>query len=403
MDVLLWIVMGTLGLAFAAACGHAQLSRRWRKTNAGVRPLTYYERVLALLPPLLVVAVGLLVARWHVYRHQVRQFDHPAAVLCVAFGPTGERFVSGDADGAVRVWETDTGRLVGAYQKGPDGVTCVALSPDNRHVVAGNQKGRVRVWAVGQEDVPLWEPAPPKPPGPKDNDVFPPSRVVGVAFLPGGSRLLVAWEDRLAVYDLKSRRPTVSFEEPCRDIGCLALSPQGDRLLTGPIDQLWDVTTGKVVGGHPAGRVWLGAAAIAFDLRFGLGDVLLAVAISPDGRSFAAGRHFEASSQHGSTVRSDSVVLFHLPSLERARSLEQKQGGRVSALAFTPDGQGVLAGTQKGVLSVLDLQSSEPGPWFGAHVTWQGFGGVTALAVHPRENLALSAGTDRRVRLWRLP
>jgi WD40 repeat protein len=79
---------------------------------------------------------------------------HEGWVRDLAALPDGSRLVSAGDDMLVKVWQTDTGKLVrtldGHAKKTPQGhVTAlyvVAVSPDGKHVASGDRIGAVRVW-----------------------------------------------------------------------------------------------------------------------------------------------------------------------------------------------------------------------------------------------------------------
>jgi WD40 repeat protein len=65
----------------------------------------------------------------------------------VAFSPDGHRIVSGSAGDAVRLWDADTRRPIGAPLTGHAGqVNSVAFSPDGHRIVSGSFDTTVRLW-----------------------------------------------------------------------------------------------------------------------------------------------------------------------------------------------------------------------------------------------------------------
>jgi hypothetical protein len=85
--------------------------------------------------------------RVHVWPRQGehRLAGHTAEVTALAWA--GSRLLSGDANGAVRLWDTSTGTRLRAWD-GPGGrVDAVAVRPDGR-AAAGTGDGRLRVWTA---------------------------------------------------------------------------------------------------------------------------------------------------------------------------------------------------------------------------------------------------------------
>ncbi|MGB7160779.1 MAG: hypothetical protein WBD40_22130 [Tepidisphaeraceae bacterium] len=71
---------------------------------------------------------------------------HTNHVRCVAFQSDGRRVVSGGSDGAILIWELETGHSlkVGAA----NGVQSLALSSDGRHLVSGHEDHSVRLFEM---------------------------------------------------------------------------------------------------------------------------------------------------------------------------------------------------------------------------------------------------------------
>src|SRR5262249_34607819 len=78
---------------------------------------------------------------------------HGPIVFCVAWHPDGQRIATGGAEGprhAVKVWDAGNGRVVFATTAVQDGsavpYTAVAFRPAGRYPVTGTLDGAVQVW-----------------------------------------------------------------------------------------------------------------------------------------------------------------------------------------------------------------------------------------------------------------
>jgi len=94
---------------------------------------------------------------WWEPEHGVPVWDRPGHegwIRDLVLLPDGERFVSVGDDMLVKLWETDTGRLIRAYaghalrtpQLFVTALYVVAVSPDGRYLASADRPGEVRVW-----------------------------------------------------------------------------------------------------------------------------------------------------------------------------------------------------------------------------------------------------------------
>ncbi|MEY6432123.1 caspase family protein [Thioalkalicoccus limnaeus] len=237
---------------------------------------------LALSPDDAILAVGGNLPGHEPGQHPIRLHDvrdgvvthllvgHEDVVLGLDFSPTGTHLVSAGADGQAIVWDT-RGFSLRHRLTGHDGpVPAVAVSPDGVRVASADTEGLVRVWDLASGALTHQF---------EGHD----GAVLSLAFSPDG-RLLASggedervrfWEtdDWTAVLGEDGREPIIGRQES--DVTSIAFSPDGRLVLTGAgygagaYSSVFEVATGKLV------------------YQTGYDNLVLAVAISPDGHTAA--------------------------------------------------------------------------------------------------------------------
>jgi WD40 repeat protein len=71
---------------------------------------------------------------------------HKGRVDTLSFAPNGRTFLSGAADGTVRLWETVSGKQLAAWHWEIGPINAVAFAPDGLTAACGGDKSRVVVW-----------------------------------------------------------------------------------------------------------------------------------------------------------------------------------------------------------------------------------------------------------------
>ena len=365
---------------------------------------------------------------------------HSGSVSSVAFSPDGQRLASGDADGAVRVWDAaggeevlwlgarvdavwgvafsaDGGRLASG---GDDGlvtvwdaasgdelsrmdahgarVRSVAFSPDGERVASGNDDGTVRVWdaASGSEMLRLVS----------DGGVL-----SGVAFSADGGRLASCAEDgSVWVWDAVGGQTLLRLDGHDGPVFAIAFSSDGKWLASGGEDgsvRVWDVLRGEELlrlDGHDGGvrglafspdgvrlasgggdrsvRVWdvvRGEELLRLDRN---GGMVWGVAFSPDGERLASG---DSAGWLWVCNAVDGEILLRL---ERHNAAEL-------GVAFAADGGRLACGAADGTVRILDSVTGEE------LLRVDGDSGAElGVSFSPDGRSLASAGSDGAVRLW---
>ena len=284
---------------------------------------------------------------------------HGGRIVTVGFSPDGKRLLSLGTDGSVRTSEVATGKqlfgvtepgtpagaalvgdgvaiaaadrirevtpavmtMLGARKPRAGRITAFVLSPGQESYALGTEGGDVLLLdRASRSDEPRWRAH------------LGDEEVAALAFDAQGNRLLAGGgKGQLALLDAATGQSIRSFDNP-RDVAvtCVAFVPGGTGALSASRDgfmRLWDTeTTGpKALFRH------------ARDVH--------ALAVSPDGKLAASG-------SSDLTLR-----LWDLERRDQLDSLDMSCGPDFpTALAFSPDGKSLVAGTRRGVVLELEVR-----------------------------------------------
>jgi len=182
---------------------------------------------------------------------------------------------SGGKDGAVRLWDVTTGKVIAKWTGHSVEVLSICWSQDGRQVLSGSKDGDVRVWDVESGNTTLHI----EPTNPAHEsmdfavclDVYSPDETMIAS---GGS----GWKDgkKIKIWDAKTLELVATLEEPKGSVWCLAWTNDGKTLISGSgvgsgCIRKWNTTT------------WKQSAVLTEQER-----AIRAIAISPNGRILAS-------------------------------------------------------------------------------------------------------------------
>ncbi len=184
-------------------------------------------RALLALPggrSLVVAAEGAPLALWDLGSGKAaRPFERTVGfATCLALAPDGPLVVAGGSDRTVRMFDPGSGRCVREIPAHDDAVTAVAAGPSL--LASASRDGSVRLWS--RED------------GRRLGSIAAPARTLALLVDEAQSRLVAAGEDGVVRdWGLHSRELVRAFASHAQPVLALALSPDGERLLSGSADR----------------------------------------------------------------------------------------------------------------------------------------------------------------------
>ncbi|MCZ6794816.1 MAG: hypothetical protein O7J95_14505 [Planctomycetota bacterium] len=274
-----------------------------------------------------------------------------AEITALAFLDPG-RLAVGGADGAIKIWESESGKF-SADLTGHDGaVLALGLSADGAQLASAGADGTVRVWDAKRGKL-------------LRKIVAHEGAVLSVAFTADGKHVVSGGEDRaLHVWKLDDGARGASFTTsgPVR-----AVASVGDEYLS-------------AVGNDVV--AWRNLSTTPIRTFQGHGAMVQMAAFSPDGKTVAS-------------VGSDKTLRFwNLADGKQIRSVPAHTAS-VYCLDYSPDGRIVATA---GYSAVIKLWNSDSGAELRK---LEGHGeGVTALTFSRDGKRLFSASFDRTVRIW---
>jgi eukaryotic-like serine/threonine-protein kinase len=300
-------------------------------------------------------------AAWQPHHARLKAvLSHDRPVEAAVFSPDGKSILTGGDDNVARFWDADSGQHVGRPIRHEAAIASVAFSPDGKLALTGCSDKTARLWdaASGQ---------PVGPPLVHDGDVR------AVAFSPDGRAILTGSNDRKArLWDAATLAPIGRPFVHQAVIRAVAFSPDGKTFLTASNDgeaRLWNRTTGQ-----PVGKPLLHQGSVE------------GVSFSADGKVVLI----------GTGIGDLAARLWDVATGQPIGSPLRGHRGKVRAVAYSPDGNTLLTGSDDKTARLWDAVTNQPIRPIIVHQ-----GPVVAGAFSPDGKTFLTVSSDNTVRLWR--
>lgn len=299
---------------------------------------------------------------------------HAAPIEDVVISADQQLAASLSADGTIRIWSLarkESLALIKAAAPGP--LRGLAISPDGKTLATGGLKNDVFLWDISglKGDYVEISKETKKLSGHSD-------RVLALAFGKDSQTLASASIDKsIILWDLAKGQPKHTLNAHKNRVSSLAYSGDGKKLVS--VDGL-----GSLI-------VWDAESAKKEKEIAGAEQVAVRIAVSADGTS-ACTAGMETDERTG--VHVGRIHCWDLAAGKEARA-PIVHSGNVLALALSPDGKSIASGGQDCVIRLWDLQTGkEKSKWVGH------YGGVTALAFSKDGTTLVSGSYDAKVKVW---
>ena len=287
------------------------------------------------------------------------QFANPGNTFGSAFGPGKRIYATGGDDTIVRLWDTNTGRMLKALPSSPMKIYGLAFSDDGKTLVAGGYDATLRLWDAAS--------------GAPRSVVVRSGIVSWVALHPAATSIAAGavLDKKIRLWDAKTGALLRTLAGHTDAVKYAIFSPDGNKLASLANDKtvrIWHPATGELL------RDLKGESPITFNADGSLlavrteGDITLLdtvtgvavrtlrsrteaaakIAFSPDGKMLA----------YSNRGRQRTVQLWNISSGREHSTLRGEQAAVSSeSVAFSPDSRSIVSGATFTTAKIWDAQS----------------------------------------------
>lgn len=285
---------------------------------------------------------------------------HTNLVWSVTFSPDGKRVASGSADSTIRIWDAQTGDVIGfPFQGHTDSVYSIAFSRDGQKLASGSRDNTIRIWDIDSGQTIT---------GPFKGHT---DTVFSVAFSPDGKWIASGSGDNtVRIWDSGDSGVVAHILKGHTNwVFSTTFSPDGKCVASGSADntiRIWDAETGEQVTDPFEGHT----------------DSVYSLAFSPDSKRVVSG-------SGDNTIR-----IWDAVTAKQVSGPFKRHTDWVNSVAFSPDGKWVASGSDDNVIRIWNATTGEVVPFEGHSKS------VEAVAFSPDGKYVASGSGDNTIRIW---